>query len=61
MLDLKFVRDHQEEVEQALKNRGQEISLDKFRDLDGERRVAITQLEKLRQDRNICRSRPVNC
>jgi seryl-tRNA synthetase len=53
MLDLKFVREHQEEVEQALKNRGQEISLDKFRDLDGERRVAITQLEKLRQERNI--------
>ena len=53
MLDLKFVREHQEEVEQALKNRGQEISLDKFRDLDGERRVAITQLEKLRQERNV--------
>ncbi len=24
MLDLKFVREHQDEVEQALKNRGQE-------------------------------------
>ena len=31
MLDLKFVREHQEEVEQALRNRGQEISLEEFR------------------------------
>ena len=30
MLDVKFVREHQEEVEQALRNRGQGISLDEF-------------------------------
>ena len=38
MLDLKFVREHQEEVEQALKNRGQELSLDEYRGREAERR-----------------------
>ena len=30
MLDLKFVRDHLPEVEQAMRNRGAEISLEDF-------------------------------
>ena len=31
MLDVKFVREHQEEVERALKNRGHKLSLDEYR------------------------------
>jgi len=52
MLDLKFVREHQEEVEQALKNRGQEISLEEFRRREAERRQFLTRLEELRHERN---------
>jgi len=52
MLDLKFVREHQEEVEQALRNRGQEISLEEFRRREAERRRFLTRLEELRHERN---------
>ncbi len=52
MLDLKFVREHQEEVEQALKNRGQAISLEEFGHHDGERRNILITLETLRHERN---------
>jgi seryl-tRNA synthetase len=52
MLDLKFVREHQEEVEQALKNRGQAISLDEYRGREAERRQLLTRLEEFRHERN---------
>jgi len=52
MLDVKFVREHQEEVELALRNRGQEISLEEFRRREAERRQFLTRLEELRHERN---------
>jgi seryl-tRNA synthetase len=52
MLDLKFVREHLEAVEQALKNRGQEISLEEFRRREAERRQSLTRLEEWRHTRN---------
>ncbi len=52
MLDLKFVREHLEAVEQALEKRGQEISLDEFRRREAERRQLLTRLEELRHERN---------
>jgi seryl-tRNA synthetase len=52
MLDIKFVREHLEDVEQALKNRGQEISLEEYRRREGERRQLLTRLEELRHERN---------
>src|SRR3989339_552134 len=52
MLDVKFVREHQEEVERALKNRGQEITLKEFRLREAERRQFLTRLEELRHERN---------
>ena len=52
MLDVKFVREHQEEVERALRNRGQEISLEEFRRREAERRRFLTRLEELRRERN---------
>ncbi|MGA9754189.1 MAG: serine--tRNA ligase [Desulfobaccales bacterium] len=52
MLDLKFVREHLEAVEQALKNRGQKISLDEFREREAHRRQLLTSLEELRHERN---------
>jgi seryl-tRNA synthetase len=52
MLDLKFARDHLDIVEQALKNRGQTISLEDFRLHDSERRRLLTAMEDLRHQRN---------
>jgi seryl-tRNA synthetase len=39
-------------VEQALKNRGQDISLDAYRAREAERRRLLTRLEELRHERN---------
>ena len=52
MLELKFVREHLPELEQAMKNRGAAISLDEFRLHDGERRRLLTRVEELRYQRN---------
>jgi seryl-tRNA synthetase len=52
MLDLKFVRDNVDQVEEALKNRGMEISLNDFRLHDEERRKVLVKLEALRHERN---------
>ena len=52
MLDLKFVRDHLSEVEQAMQNRGMTITLDEFHLHDGERRRMLTEVEELRHQRN---------
>jgi len=52
MLDLRFVREHLEEVGQALKNRGLEISLEEFKKRDAQRRRRLTELEELRHERN---------
>jgi len=54
MLDLAFVRDHLELVEQKLRQRGMDPAevLSGFRELDQERRRTITQLEILKQKRN---------
>jgi seryl-tRNA synthetase len=52
MLDLKFVREHRPEVEQALKNRGLDISLDEFMEKDMWRRSVLAGMEDLRHQRN---------
>ena len=54
MLDLAFVRDHLELIEQKLRQRGMDPAevLSGFRELDQERRRSITQLETLKQKRN---------
>jgi seryl-tRNA synthetase len=52
MLDLKFVRENLQSVEQALDHRGQEISLDEFRQREAQRRQLLTRLEELRHERN---------
>ena len=52
MLDIKFVRENLEEVEAALRNRGQEIALEDYREREAERRQLLTRLEALRHERN---------
>lgn len=52
MLDIKFVRDNHEKVEQALKNRGAAISLTEFIGREKERRELLAEVEVLKNKRN---------
>ena len=54
MLDLSFVRDHLELVEEKMRQRGQDpaVVLKDFRALDTRRRQAIHQAESLKAQRN---------
>ena len=53
MLDLAFVRDHLPLVEEKLRHRGMDPAiLGNFRELDSERRAAITEAETLKAQRN---------
>lgn len=52
MLDIKFVRDNPEKVQEALKNRGNSMSLDSFLELEKERRQILGEVETLKSKRN---------
>src|SRR5438046_6227307 len=52
MLDLTFVRENLEMVERKLAERGIALNLDQFREIDGLRRSAITEVEVLKSRRN---------
>ncbi|NPD31077.1 serine--tRNA ligase [Eggerthellaceae bacterium zg-1084] len=52
MLDLRFVRENQEAVAQAMRNRNAAWDAEAFARLDGERRDAIQQEEALQAERN---------
>jgi seryl-tRNA synthetase len=53
MLDIKLIREHEEEVRQALARRGQAVKLDELCSLDRERRQMVTEVEALKQERNV--------
>jgi len=52
MLDLKFVREHWEEVKEKVGRRGQAIGWDSFARLDSQRREILQETESLRSQRN---------
>ncbi len=52
MLDIKFVRDNQEAVAEAMKNRHASWDASRFSELDEARRAAITEEESLQAERN---------
>lgn len=52
MLDIKFVRENQEAVAQAMKNRNASWDASKFSELDEARRTAISEEENLQAKRN---------
>ncbi|MFP3868727.1 MAG: serine--tRNA ligase [Desulfobacteraceae bacterium] len=52
MLEVRYVREHLAEVQAALKNRGQEQSLEDFVALDAARRQLLAEVEALRHERN---------
>lgn len=52
MLDIKFIREHEPEVRQALERRGTVVKLDELCRVDREHRRIITEAEALKQQRN---------
>ena len=52
MLDIKFVRDHLDEVRTMLKNRCNSLSLDEFEGLEKKRRAILAESEALKSQRN---------
>ena len=52
MLDIRYVREHQEEVAQAMKNRNASWDSARFSELDEARRAAIAEEEALQAERN---------
>ncbi len=53
MLEIKFVRNHLEEIEKSLENRGDSINLETFKRCDDERKSLLLEIEALRHQRNI--------
>lgn len=52
MLEIKFIRDNSEKLENALKNRNNPFDLKEFLQKDAERRTLIQEIEELRNQRN---------
>lgn len=52
MLDLKFIRSNLNNVREMISNRGYDLDLSRFEELDLERRKRLTTLEELRHKRN---------
>ncbi|EFC92250.1 seryl-tRNA synthetase [Dethiosulfovibrio peptidovorans DSM 11002] len=52
MLDIKYVRDHMDEVRDFLKARNHDFNLDSILELDAKRRELISEVEELKAERN---------
>ncbi|MCX5915879.1 MAG: serine--tRNA ligase, partial [Deltaproteobacteria bacterium] len=52
MLDLKYTREHLEEVKEKIGRRGQVVNWERFAQLDAERRQILQESESLRAQRN---------
>ncbi len=52
MLDMKFIRENEARVREALKNRGSDYDLDALLALDQRRRAMLTEVEALKSGRN---------
>lgn len=52
MLDLRYLREHWDEVTSALEQRGGSYNLDEVKSLDGLKRDLLSEVEKLKSDRN---------
>ncbi len=53
MLDLKFVRENVDTVAKMLTNRGVDLDIEKFKEVDRKRREIIKEVEELRHERRV--------
>jgi seryl-tRNA synthetase len=52
MLDIQFIRDNAELVQEKSRQKGYDVDIHKLLELDGQRRTRVTQIEELRARRN---------
>ena len=52
MLDIKYIREHAEEVKKNCENRGVKVDIDRLLELDEKRRAKKTEVDNLRSTRN---------
>src|SRR5687767_7003466 len=52
MLAREFIREHADRYREALKNRGASVDIERFLELDAERRRSIAAVEQLKAQRN---------
>lgn len=52
MLDIKYIKEHKEEVKQNCLNRQASVDIDKLLELDAKRRALIAEIQTLRGERN---------
>src|SRR5204862_6843791 len=52
MLSRDYLREHADEYRTALKNRGANVDIERFLEVDGERRRSIVSVEQLKAQRN---------
>lgn len=53
MLSIDYIRNNQEKVKEAAKNKNREINIGKIISLDDKRRGLISQIQKIREERNV--------
>lgn len=54
MLDIKWIREHQEQVQAAANGKGIQVSVAELLTLDNRRKLLLQEVEQLRQARNQC-------
>lgn len=54
MLDIKWIREHQEQVQTAADGKGIQVSVAELLTLDDQRKQLLQEVEQLRQKRNQC-------
>ena len=52
MLDIRFIRENAEAVEQKAQQKGYKIDIKKLLEVDEDRRKLLTEIEEVRADRN---------
>ncbi|MBI2797899.1 serine--tRNA ligase [Candidatus Saccharibacteria bacterium] len=52
MLDIKYIREHTDEVRNAAKNKNAKVDIDKLLELDNQRRDELQRLESVQSERN---------
>jgi len=53
MLSIDFIRKNKQKVIEAAKNKNRKINIEKILDLDGQRKILIQNIQKLREERNL--------
>src|ERR1700748_2677389 len=53
MLDIKYIREHPQEVEEAAKNKGASVHIGHLLEIDGKLREIAAEVQKLQEEKNV--------